>query len=80
MKVNKDPIKHFYQVFHRGRSVGFFLNKKYAEVYAKSFSPLIEGQDYKIEIKKMDFLDEQIKQEEAEEPEEDGFNWDAWKQ
>jgi hypothetical protein len=75
MTQNKSQLKHFYQVLHRGKPVGFFLNKKYAEIYAKSFSPLIEGQDYRIEIKKMHFLDEQVRQEEAEG---DSFNWGAW--
>ena len=66
MTQNRSQIKYFYQVLHKGKPVGFFLNRKYAKVYAKSFSPLIEGQDYRVEIKKMDFLDWQIEQEETE--------------
>jgi len=68
-------ITDFYQVFHKRKSVGFFLDKKLAEKYAKTFSSNIEGHDYPIEIRVMTFLDNDV------DGDVDGgnFYWDAWK-
>lgn len=65
----------FYQVFHGNSSVGFFRDKKNAEKYATQFMSNIQGYDYKIEIKELDFLDNLL-----EEDLDDDFNWRAWKE
>ena len=57
-------ITNFYQVLHKRKSVGFFLDKKLAEKYAKTFSSNIEGHDYPIEIRTMIFLDDNVEREE----------------
>ena len=53
----------FYQVLHRGHAVGFFKEKKYAEIYAAQFMTEIEGYAYPVDIRELYFLDEDIKEE-----------------
>ena len=66
----------FYQVFHGHSSVGFFKHKKNAEKYAKQFMSKIEGYDYKLKVKELDFLDNLLKGD----LDDDNYNWEAWKE
>jgi hypothetical protein len=47
----------FYQVFQRGKGVGYFRKKDAAEEYAQQFHSNIEGHPYPVTIKEMCFLD-----------------------
>ena len=66
----------FYQVFHGNASVGFFKHKENAEKYAKQFMSNIEGYDYKVKVKELDFLDYLLKGD----LDDDNYNWEAWKE
>ena len=66
----------FYQVFHGNSSVGFFQDKKNAEKYATQFMSNIQGYDYKVEIRELDFLDNLLE----EDLNNDNYNWEAWKE
>ncbi len=70
MKNNK-----FYQVFHRGHGVGFFLKKSEAQKYANEFFTEIEGYSYPVEIREMEFLDEDLNDKQESEPDIDW--WDT---
>tara|TARA_Y100000310_G_scaffold343745_1_gene452820 strand:+ start:1674 stop:1937 length:264 start_codon:yes stop_codon:yes gene_type:complete len=69
----------FYQVFQKGRSVGFFKEKKVAQKYAEQFRTDIEGYDYPVKIKEMSFLDEQHEEQNMDSSEFSDMNWDAWR-
>ena len=47
----------FYQVTHKGASVGFFKSKENAEKYSEEFCQNIGGYSYPIKIIKKSFLD-----------------------
>jgi len=66
----------FYQVFHKGASVGFFRKKSNAEKYAKEFHTNIGGYLYPMDIREKEFLDESYEEESEDYPDE--TNWSAW--
>jgi len=66
----------FYQVFHGNSSVGFFKHKENAEKYANQFMSNIQGYDYKVEVRELDFLDNLL----DEDLNNDNYNWEAWKE
>ena len=66
----------FYQVFHGHSSVGFFKHKKYAEKFAMQFMSNIQGYDYKVEVRELDFLDNLLEGD----LDDDNYNWEAWKE